>query len=402
MTSMPDPYPLLARLRAAGDVHPLPDAATPSWVVTGHAAVRAALRDGRLSSDPARGPGGTRPDQDNHVSRAAFARSMFTSDPPEHTRLRRTVTRTPTWQRIADLRPYIERTAAGLIGALPLSPAAGPADAVEALAAPLTVLTICRLLGLPSRDHHDLLRWSHELMTEQTDAATRAASTAGRQRLTGYLAGFVRDLAARHRPGAVARSSGGLVHDLVNAPPAERLTDQEILTTAMLLLVAGHETGTGLTSAVVRHLLCDPDRAAALRRRPLAVPAAVQEVLRYDGPVTMTVHRTALTDVRIAERVVPAGHHVFLCLAAANRDERAFPDPDTLLLDRRSNRHLGFGHGVHRCPGSSLALLETRVLTELLLRTADLSLAVPPDALRWRRGKVRCLDRLPVEVRARG
>lgn len=387
LNQLPDPYPLLGAIQAAGPVCPVGGSQVPSWIITRHAEVLAALDDGRLSSDPA---SDTRPPDDRlagHVSRTAFAGSMFTSDPPGHTRLRRAVAPYLARRQVASLGPFIEQTASSLIDGL----SGDRTDAVDDFAAPLTVQTICRLLGLPSREHRNVLRWSHALMTEQADEAARHRSRDGGQALAGFLASFL--------AWTKAHPGDGLISALATAPASTRLTDREILTMSMLLLVAGHETGIGLISAAIRHLLCDPQTSRALRDRPASLPRAIDEVLRYDGPVTLTVRRIATADIRYPDATIHAGDHVFVCLASANRDERQFAQPATLIIDRHPNPHLAFGHGIHRCPGAALAVQEARVAMDLLLRrTHTLSLAIPAADLHWRQGKLRCLEHLPVAL----
>jgi cytochrome P450 len=202
---------------------------------------------------------------------------MFTSDPPQHTRLRRAVAPFLARRRISSLQAFIEHTADTLIDGI----GGGTTDAVDDFAAPLTVLTICRLLGVPPHENHRILGWSHALMTEQTSPSARQRSLGAGQALTGFLAGFLAE--------QKAHPADGLIGSLVTAPPGARLSDEEILTMAMLMLVAGHETSIGLIAAAIRHLLCDPAAAQTLRQHPEALPGAITEILRYDGPVTMTV-----------------------------------------------------------------------------------------------------------------
>jgi cytochrome P450 len=224
-------------------------------------------------------------------------------------------------------------------------------------------------------------------MTEQGSPSARQRSLDAGHALTDFLG------QQAGRPG------DGLIGSLVTAPPGARLSDDEIVTTAMLMLVAGHETSIGLVSAAIRHLLCDPAAARTLRQRPVAVPGAVAEIVRYDGPVTMTVRRIATADIRFQHAVIHAGDYVFLCLASANHDERRFPRAEQMVLERSPNPHLSFGHGIHRCPGAALGLLEARTaLGALIRRTSSVSLAAPDSQLTWRDGKLRCLKHLPVHI----
>jgi cytochrome P450 len=384
---LPDPYPLLARLRDAGPVCAVGnEGQTPAWIITRHTEVMQALSDHRLSSDPARDAGAPGGQLDSHVSRTTFAGSLITSDPPRHTWLRQAIMPFLTRQHVSSLAPFIEQTANSLIDGF----ADGLIDAVADFAAPLTVLTICRFLGLPASEYRNILRWSHDLMTEQTDQAARHRSRQGGQALALLLADF---LASQHdRPGP------GLAGALL-AAPGTRLTGDDILTMTMLMLVAGHETSIGLISAAIWRLLCDSETACAIRRHPEIVPVALAEILRYDGPVTMTIRRIATSCISYPDAVIHAGDHVFLCLASANRDERRFPAASQLIFGRSPKPHLAFCHGIHRCPGAALAFRESRIAIDLLIRrTRDLALAVPASELTWRPGELRCLQHLPVHT----
>ncbi|MCX4621291.1 cytochrome P450 family protein [Streptomyces albogriseolus] len=379
----PFPFERLAALRAEGPVHRVRvPGSGDAWLVVTRDAVRAALTDPRLRND-IRHSAGWETDGGH-----AVGRNMLQSDPPHHTRLRRLVAGHFTQGRVAALRPRVEAVARDLLDRMP---EAGPADLVGAYALPLPVTVICDLLGVPAADRADFHRWSDELVTP-TGAEAAAASTAA-------LAGYLTDLIARK-----ARTPDGtLLADLAapGTPDAEAaLSPEELLGMAFLLLVAGHETTVNLISATVLSLLTHPDQLALLRADPELAGAAVEESLRLHSPVHSGAFRFAAEPLELAGTAVAAGDAVLVSLAAASRDPLAFPDPDRFDLTRRTQGHLGFGHGVHHCLGAPLARVEAAVALRLLLeRHPGLALDAAPRSLTWRAGTLlRGLTTLPVRL----
>ncbi|MEV5927267.1 cytochrome P450 family protein [Streptomyces cellulosae] len=376
----PFPFERLAALRAEGPVHRVHvPRSGDAWLVVTREAVRTALTDPRLRND-IRHSAGWESDGGH-----AVGRNMLQSDPPHHTRLRRTVAGHFTPGRTAALRPRIEAVARDLLDGMPQ---AGPADLVGAYALPLPVTVICDLLGVPAGDRDDFHAWSNELVTP-TDAETAASSAAA---LTGYLT----DLIARK-----ARTPDDtLLADLAAPDAADAPAPEELLGMAFLLLVAGHETTVNLISATVLSLLTHPEQLALLRADPELTGAAVEESLRLDSPVHAGAFRFAAEPLELAGTRVAAGDAVLVSLAAASRDPLAFPDPDRFDLTRRPQGHLGFGHGVHHCLGAPLARTEAAVALRLLLeRHPRLALDADPDSLTWRAGTLlRGLTALPVHL----
>ncbi|MGA5705559.1 cytochrome P450 family protein [Streptomyces cellulosae] len=376
----PFPFERLAALRAEGPVHRVHvPGSGDAWLVVTREAVRTALTDPRLRND-IRHSAGWESDGGH-----AVGRNMLQSDPPHHTRLRRTVAGHFTPGRTAALRPRIEAVARDLLDGMPQ---AGPADLVGAYALPLPVTVICDLLGVPAGDRDDFHAWSNELVTP-TDTETAASSAAA---LTGYLT----DLIARK-----ARTPDGtLLADLAAPDAADAPAPEELLGMAFLLLVAGHETTVNLISATVLSLLTHPEQLALLRADPELTGAAVEESLRLDSPVHAGAFRFAAEPLELAGTRVAAGDAVLVSLAAASRDPLAFPDPDRFDLTRRPQGHLGFGHGVHHCLGAPLARTEAAVALRLLLeRHPRLALDADPDSLTWRAGTLlRGLTALPLHL----
>ncbi|MFI5658486.1 cytochrome P450 [Streptomyces sp. NPDC051684] len=377
------PCPALAAMRATCPVGPVPagSGGRTDYVVTGYKEAREALRDARLSKDTAAFFAGKESRRRLHP---AVAHTMLTSDPPRHTRLRRQVTKAFTTGAVARLRPFIVRVTDQLLDQWHEGE---PFDFVAGLAVPLPVVVICELLGVPPADRADVRRWSAELFAAGEPDVIDAASHA--------MAGYMTELIAAKRldPG------DSLLDRLVTARDGEdRLTEQELVSLAVLLLVAGHETTTHALGNAVLALLRHPAQLDRLRRDPDAIPGAIDELLRFDSAVSTATFRYATEAVTLGGTEIPAGAPVLVALGAANRDPARFPDPDELDPDRDAAPHLAFGHGIHRCVGAPLARAEMEiVLRAVLARHPEIQLAVPGNQLAWRRTRlVRGLSSLPV------
>jgi cytochrome P450 len=251
--------------------------------------------------------------------------------------------------------------------------AAGPVDLVEALAAPLPVRVIGELLGVPEADFPRFRAWTRPLVTgvlAGRDAYVEAA--------VGML-GLLRELVDRRR----SAPGDDLLSALVAARDAgDRLDEDELTSAGFLLLAAGHETTVNLIANGVHALLTHPDQLALLGARPDLLPAAVEEVLRHDGPVQVTLPYVTTAPVPIGGVTVPAGEIVLAGLTAASRDPARFTGSERLDLTRADGGHVAFGHGIHHCLGAPLGRLEGRIaLGTLLARFPDMRLAVPPEAL---------------------
>jgi cytochrome P450 len=381
-----------AALAATGPVHriTLPNG-MPAWLVTGYDAVRAALTDPRLIKNPGPTPlEGLLPPAVN----AAMNSDLLHNDPPDHTRLRRLVSGAFTRRRVDALAPRIQQIADGLLDDLTGALAEhGEADLIAAFAYPLPITVIGELLGVPAHDQAGFQGWS-------TTVAGGAA--AGRQawvEAATALVGYVRELVAAKR----ARPGDDLMSALVAARDgADRLTEDELTSMVFLLLIAGHETTVNLIGNGMYTLLTHPDRHALLLAEPERLPATIEELLRFDGPVQVATFRWTSVPVQIGDTVIPAGEVVIPGLLAANRDPAAAVDPAAFDPSREATAlgHLAFGHGVHHCLGAALARLEGRIaLGSLLARLPDLRLAVPVPELRWRPSVLmHGLAALPVSV----
>jgi cytochrome P450 len=380
-----DPHPALAALRESAPVHRVDmRMGLPVWMVTRYDDVLAALSDPRLSNDPHHASALT------EVMRGDFlSRSMIGADPPEHTRLRRLVSKAFTARRVEGLRPRVQEITDALLDRI--TPR-GSADLVAEFALPLPVTVIGELLGVPEADRDRFRTWTDEMLDRPFDFRSDMARVrAARERMHGFLA----DLVADKR----AHPADDLLTDLVETTDeGERLDAQELLAMAFLLLIAGYVTTVSLIGNGTLALLRHPDQLDRLRADPSLVPQAVEELLRFDGPVSPGLTRYALEDLEIGGVRIPRGDVVLLAIAAADRDPHRFPDPDLLDVGATDPGHLAFGHGVHYCLGAPLARLEGQVaFAALLARLPDLVLATREDQLRWAGGGVlRGLRELPV------
>ncbi len=368
-----DPYPLYHRLRAEDPVH---RSALGMWVLTRHADVLAVLRDPRMSRDPRRSERiellRSSAEVDELLTSEEAAPSMLFVDPPDHTRLRVLVNKAFTPAAVERLRPRVEAIVAGLLDRVA---GAGAMDVVEDLAYPLPVTV---MFGVPEAARERFRAWSRELVrlldpVVASDALERALQA--RLALRGYLRGLV----AERR----AHPSGDLLTALIVAEDhGHKLSEAELVSMCVLLLVAGHETTVNLIANGTVALLRHPEAWAQLQADPSLLGSAVEELLRYDSPVQFT-SRHALADLDIGGRRVRAGETVVAVLGAANRDPAQFPDPDRLDLARKPNRHVAFGGGIHFCLGAPLARTEARIaISALLARLPGLELGPRPPVRR--------------------
>lgn len=394
-----DPYPAYAALRERGPVHPITGTdGRPAWLVTRYADVRSALADPRLSLDKRHAtPGGYH----GFALPPALDANLLNMDPPDHTRVRRLVTRAFTTRRVETLREPVRRVADDLLDAL--APA-GHADLVDAYAGPLPIIVICDLLGVPQGDRPDFRAWTDALITPDP------ARPDGAKHAIGALMAYFTDLIATKR----AHPADDLLSDLIAVrdnggddtgegagPGADHLTEDELTSLAFLILFAGYENTVQLIGNAVLALLDHPDQLRRLRAEPAGpaeMAAAVEEFLRYDGPTPLAIRRFPTEDVEIGGVTIPAGETVLLAIASANRDPDRFTAPDTLDTGREGSGHLSLGHGIHHCLGAPLARMETAIaLTALFERFPGLRLDTPREALTYRRTlRARGLISLPV------
>jgi cytochrome P450 len=373
-----DPYPAYRRWR---EQSPVAAVDAGFLVLTGHDACSDVLRDPRFGHADPVVPGPGEPQLP----------SFLMLNPPDHTRLRKLVSRAFTPRMIDRLAPRIEEITAGLVAD---AVAAGSADLMGALAAPLPVVVISELLGVPVADRDRFEAWSHAMARGLDPDFLLPPDVLEQQaRARVEFREYFRELAARRRvePGDDLLSALVAVSDA-----GDVLSEDELLSTCTLLLIAGHETTTNLVGNGVLALLRHPAQRDALVADPALVPGAIEEMLRYDSPVQLTA-RVALQDAAVADLAVPAGTFVLTVVGAANRDPAAHQDPEAFDVTRPPTRHLAFGQGIHFCLGSPLARLEGRIaVRELLTRAPRMRLAGEPG---WKQNvTLRGLSTLPVEL----
>jgi len=374
-----DPFDHFAQARARCPVQRVRLAdGHPAWVVLGYDAARQALNDPRISKDMLAALAGDGNVVAEGLPGPTFSRHMLNVDPPDHTRLRRLVSRAFVPGRIAALEPAIRGIAGRLLDDLD---AAGPdatVDLIEGYAYPLPFGVIGELLGIPAADRPRLHAWFQVLLSGWVGDPPPEAVQAS-DGIVAYLGDLVD--AKRQRP------AGDLVSALVTATDGDALTRQELLSSLFQLIVAGHDTTASLIGNGVVALLDHPGQLHALLADPGRLPAAVEELIRFTAPVPHATFRVTAEPVTLGGVRIPPHEQVLVCLGSANRDPGRFPAPDSLDIDRGDGPNLGFGHGIHYCLGAPLARLEAKVAFETLLsRHPRMRLAVSRDALAWAHG----------------
>lgn len=387
-----DPYPAYAELRAQGRVHWFEGSG--QYLVSHYADVSALLRDRRLGRTylhrfTHEEFGRTAPPPEHEPFHVLNGNGLLDLEAPDHTRIRRLVSKAFTPRTVERLQPTVERLAAELVDGLL---ADGGGDLLSQVAEPLPVAVIAEMLGVPEADRHLLRPWSAAICgmfeLNPDDETARRAVTASVE-----FSAYLRELIAQRRkqPGDDLVSALIAAHD-----EGQRLSEQEMVSTCVLLLNAGHEATVNTTVNGWWTLFRHPEQLDALRRGDVALSTAVEELLRYDTPLQM-FERWVLDDIEIGGTTVPRGSEVALLFGSANRDPGRFDDPDRLDLGRADNPHITFGAGIHYCLGAPLARLElTASFGELLRRAPGLKLVAEPE---WRPGYViRGLEELLVTM----
>ncbi|WP_330273324.1 cytochrome P450 [Lentzea sp. NBC_00516] len=397
LTRLPDdyiqnPHAVHGLLRAEGPVQEviLPHG-LKAWLVTRYDEAKIALTDPRVSKNIAEGGHlMAKHSTATHVRREVeptLAVHMLNLDPPHHTRLRKLVTKAFTARRIELMRPRVEEIAAELIAKLNDG---DEVDLLEAFAFPLPITVICELLGIPIDNRDDFREWSNQLLSFGTPEQVQAAASA----MAGFLFQHVTAIAE-------AEPNDSFFSALVHTDDSgDRLSTEELISMAFLLLVAGHETTVNLIANAVLALLKNPEQLQVLKDRPELIPASTEEFLRLEGPINLATFRYTKEPIELGGVTVPADEILLVSLIAANRDPQRYENADQLDVTRSAQGHVAFGHGIHFCLGAPLARLEFDVaLTQLLARFPNLTLAAEPETLGWRDSTlVRGLHTLPVRL----
>ena len=386
-----NPYPYFEQMREKGPVVPLQKVfGRKAWLVTRYEEAVLVLKDPRFSvnwgemfSSPmariARRMAGS--------SRFDLSRSMVGVDEPDHTRLRTLVSKAFTPRFIEDLRPRIQHLADGLLDRVQ---GRGTMDLVNDFAYPLPINVISDMLGIPEESRDQIRIWSRAIASANTPQMRRQVQT----RLDAFV-DFAEQLVAEKR----RNPQHDLISQLVQIEASgDRLSQEELLSMIMLLIFAGHETTSNLISLGMLALFDHPDQLARLKADPSLIPTAVEEMLRFSGPVTSPAPRFAQEEVEVGGQRIGKGDMVIVALTSANRDTQQFFQANTMDIARTANRHIAFGQGIHYCLGAPLARLEGEIaFSTMLKRMPNIHLAIARDAVEWRGGmSLRGLVTLPV------
>ncbi len=386
-----NPYPEYARIRAE---QPISRTTLPNgvevYLVTRYADVQAGLKDPRLVKNIHNAR-----EEEHRLGllrkrgRLAYPNNanMLRADPPEHTRLRALAHEAFTPHYVSQLRGHIQQIADGLLDAVQER---GKMDLIQDFAFPLPITVICEMLGVPLADDAKFRRWSQAVI----DSGILSSETPLLIPEMLQMAAYLKRLIAKRRKDP----QDDLISRLINADQqGDRFSPPELLSTTVLLLIAGHETTVNLIGNGTLALLQNPDQMAALRQDPAMIKPAVEELLRYVNPVQM-VNRYAAEDLEICGVPIPRGSHLMLVVAAANHDPDYAPQAERLTVANHDQKHVAFGQGIHYCLGAPLARLEGEIaFTTLLRRLPGLRLDQPDAALEWRPSlELRGLRSLPV------
>lgn len=357
-----NPYPFYDRLRALDPVLWVPEIlGRGAWLVTSHRDCSAVLKDNRFIKQPERVFPPEELAGDTLLTRRVTVKNLLFRDPPDHTRLRGLVNQAFTPRMLERLRPHIIGIAEHLLDQLSEQP---QADLISSLAFPLPIIVIAEMLGVPSEDRESFKAWSNPLAATVDPTATPEMLEQGDkalQALTDYLERIIDK--RRSNPGTDLISSLIQAHD-----QGDRLSHDELVATCRLLLIAGHETTVNLIGNGTLALLRHPAQREWLAAHPEQIVGAVEELLRYDSPVQLTM-RLVSEDLELRGHTLKRGDQVLTFLGAANRDPEVFTDPGDLDLTRaNANASLAFGQGIHYCLGAPLARMEGQIAISGLLR----------------------------------
>ncbi|MEU3526211.1 cytochrome P450 [Streptomyces sp. NPDC038707] len=378
-----DPYPLYEELRRTPVLHEEEDG---PYLISSYYDIEALLHDPRISSDAVNLAAAGEAGPDGPEETGGLPPSFLRLDPPEHDRLRRIANtgfgppHRP--RRIEGMRGQMREIVGGLIDGFG---DARRVDLVDQFAYPFPVTVICRLLGVPREDEPTFRTWVDPLVAgldpEKRPGGAASAqhhkdAQEARMRLGMYLSGLVEE--------RVREPRDDLLSDLVHSEgPDGSMTMMEVLSTSVLLLIAGHETTVNLITNGMLTLLRHPEILGRLRDDPGLSVRIVEELLRYEPPVQLVPQRTCITDIEVRGVTIPKGSRIWLMLAAGNRDPERFKDPGRFDPDREDLQHLGFGSGIHSCFGAPLARLETQIaLSELARRLENPRLVADPPPYR--------------------
>ncbi|WP_432880632.1 cytochrome P450 family protein [Kribbella sp. CA-245084] len=358
----------------------------PVCLITGYAETRELLAHPDVVRSPLDGPHRDTV-MDDLINRTE--RHMLGANPPDHTRLRKLVTAGFTRRRIDALEPRIREIATGLLDEMAV--AGDRVDLVNAYSYPLPITVICELIGIPPVRREDFRQWSSVFVNASMHTAEEYVEA------TTLMLDIVHELIVQKQQAPTDDLLSGLI---AARDGGDRLSEDELTSMIFLLLAAGHETTVSLITNGVHALLRHPDQLELLKAEPDRLPAAVEELLRYDGPLQAAIPYIAQAPIDIAGSRIEAGEVIVFALLPANRDPRKVERPDELDITRPDSAHLAFGHGIHHCLGAPLARLEGRIALGMLFeRFPDLRLAEPErDPVRTPGLLMNAIRELPVQL----
>ncbi|MED2944807.1 cytochrome P450 [Bacillus swezeyi] len=377
-----DPYPFYDKLRSVHPVYKGTVLKYPGWYVTGYAEAAAILKNARFKNRIPLPETGTKYENLKNVQQDM----LLFKNQSDHKRMRTLVGKELTPKMADSFRPYIKEAVHELLDQIQRR---GTADIVSEYAFPLASLIIAKILGVPEEERYRFRQWTARLIQTIDLTRSRKALAKGGDavfQLTAYFKSLIQKRKTRPREDMITRFT---MH--------EQLTEEEVLATCILLVIAGHETTVNLISNGLFSLINHPEELGALKEEPQLIESAVEEFLRYESPTQLTA-RTASEDCEINGDIIKKGEQVYILLGAANRDPNKFKHPHLLDISRKPNQHLAFGYGAHVCPGSSLARLEAQIaISAFLERAPELRLAASNVQYRKLIG-FRSLIELPVAL----
>lgn len=379
-----NPYPVYEKLRQSDPILNLqfPDGRF-GWLISNYEQAVEALKDGRFSKDIAKAMG--------QEQTSVFSTNMLFSDPPDHKRLRGLVQKGFTPQRIADMRGHIQEIADNLLDAVSSK---DTINLIDEYAFKLPIIVISEILGVPTEDQDKFRVWSNSII----GASNQEMNEQVVQHMNEFIA-YLKDWFAkvREQPG------DDMISQLVIAEnQGDRLSEQELYGVVTLMIIAGHETTVNLIGNGVLALLEHPEQRKLLQEQPELIHGAIEEMLRYNGPVEFSTSRWAAEDMDFHGVHMKKGDLVVIALNSANRDASQFENPDIFDITREKSQHLAFGKGIHLCLGAPLARLEGEIaINTLLRRYPHFKLQRDIDELEWRPGMiVRGVKEIPISLHA--
>lgn len=364
------------------------------WIITNYADVSKALRDPRLSSKPSEISSYSQRQQGNSLVTNFISDILFFRDPPDHTRLRRLIGKVFNTRLVEEMRPRIQEIVNELIKQIEEK---GDLDIIADFAKPLPVTVISQILGIPVEDRYQLKQWSHWLGYIFDPMKASDISSQLTQSIVEFRE-YLTELIAKRRQ----KPENDLITALIQArDEQDKLSEEELLVTCMLLFASGEETTVNLIGNGVLSLLRHPDQLEKLRQKPSLIQSAVEELLRYESPLQIS-GRTAIENIEIGGKLIKKGPPVFLILGAANRDPAQYHNPDQLDITRPNNNHFAFGDGIHYSMGAALARTQGQIAINTLVQKLP-NLKLQTNKLEWRENIfLRGLKKLPINFDNKG